>query len=112
MQVLAADHREWPRLRVGVNSGEARVRQLGGPGYVAYAVVGDTINLASRLQTQAPLGEVLIGEGTYCRLPGPPDVTARPGLVVKGKRAPVDAYILSPPLTDPGTRGLHAAAAC
>jgi class 3 adenylate cyclase len=110
MQVVAAGHPEWPQLRVGVNSGEARVRELGGPGYVAYAVVGDTINLASRLQTEAPLGEVLIGEGTYRRLPGPPEAIARRGLVVKGKRAPVDAYILNPPLTDAGTGGLQAAA--
>jgi class 3 adenylate cyclase len=111
MQVLAVGHPQWPRLRVGVNSGDAQVHQLGGPGYVEYAVVGDTINLASRLQTHAPLGEVLIGEGTYHRLPGPPDVTVQPGLVVKGKRAPVDAYILNRPLTDPATRVLHAAAA-
>jgi class 3 adenylate cyclase len=94
MASLAADHPEWPRLRVGVNSGEAVVREMGGPGYLAYAVVGDTVNVASRLEELAPLGGVLIGEGTYHRLPPTVDVEARPGLRIKGKQTRVDAYVL------------------
>ena len=65
MRSLAADHPDWPRLRVGVNTGQATVREMGGPGDIAYAVVGDTVNVASRLQTLAPLGDVLIGHETY-----------------------------------------------
>jgi class 3 adenylate cyclase len=95
MAFLAATHPEWPRLRVGVNSGCAVVRQLGGRGFVTYAVVGDTVNVGSRLEGEAPIGGVLIGAGTYDRLPPSAEVEARPGLVVKGKRAPVDAYVLN-----------------
>jgi class 3 adenylate cyclase len=94
MRLLTAVHPEWPELRVGVNSGEALVRELGGPGYVAYAVVGDTVNVASRLEGQAPVGGVLIGASTYDALSPLADVEARPGLVVKGKSTRVDAYIL------------------
>ena len=94
MELLAAGHPGWPKLRVGVNTGQALVRELGGPGYVAFAVVGDTINTASRLQTHAPLGGVLIGAETYRRLPPHAEAEARPGLWVKGKQAPVDAYVL------------------
>jgi class 3 adenylate cyclase len=94
MRGVAERHPEWPRLRVGVNTGEALVRELGGPGHVAYAVVGDAINTASRLQTQAPVGGVLIGAETYRRLGTVADAEPRPGLVVKGKRARVDAYVL------------------
>ena len=72
--------RRWPKLRVGVNSGEALVRELGGPGYVEYAVVGDTINVGSRLEGQAPIGGVLIGSDTYRRLPPGAHVEPRPGL--------------------------------
>jgi class 3 adenylate cyclase len=104
MRQLANDHPEWPALRVGVNSGDALVRELGGRGYVAYAVVGDMVNVASRLQNQAPIGGVLIGAGTYRRLPPLADVEARPGLVIKGKQAPVDAYVLN---EMPSTRGRH-----
>jgi adenylate cyclase len=95
MRLLATDHPQWPRLRVGVNSGDALVRELGGPGYVQYAVVGDTINVGSRLESQAPVGAVLIGAGTYRRLPSVADVEPRLGLIMKGKRTRVDAYVLN-----------------
>jgi class 3 adenylate cyclase len=81
-------------LRVGVNSGEAVVRELGGRGYVEYAVVGDTVNTGARLEGKAPVGAVLIGAETYRRLPDGADVEAMPGLRVKGKQTPVDAYVL------------------
>jgi class 3 adenylate cyclase len=95
MRVLAADHPQWPGLRVGVNSGDALIRELGGPGHVEYAVVGDTVNVGSRLEGQAPVGGVLIGAGTYVRLPAQADVDARRGLVVKGRGQQVDAYVLN-----------------
>jgi class 3 adenylate cyclase len=101
MAVRAAEHPDWPKLRVGVNSGQALVAQLGGRGFVTYAVVGDTVNVGSRLEGEAPIGGVLIGSGTFNRLPAPADVEARPGLAVKGKQTPVDAYLLN---------GLHAEA--
>jgi adenylate cyclase len=91
---LAASHPGWPRLRVGVNSGDAVVREMGGHGYVAYTVIGDMVNLASRLEGQAPVGGVLIGAETYHRLPDGVSVEALSGLRVKGKDAPVNAFIL------------------
>ena len=94
MRSLAADHPEWPRLRVGVNTGQATVREMGGPGYIAYAVVGDTVNVASRLQTLAPLGDVLIGHETYRRLPPNVIAEAHRAMRLKGKSIPVDAYVL------------------
>jgi class 3 adenylate cyclase len=87
-------HPGWPRIRIGVNTGEAVVRELGGQGHVEYAVVGDTINTGSRLEGKAPVGMVLIGAETYRRLPAGTVVEAMPGLVVKGKQDPVDAYLL------------------
>lgn len=87
-------HDGWPRLRIGVNSGEAVVRELGGSGYVAYAVVGDTVNIGLRLESNAPVGGVLIGSATYSRLPEGTVVEPRLGLQVKGRAEPVDAYLL------------------
>jgi class 3 adenylate cyclase len=91
---LADTHAQWPRARIGVNTGLAVVRELGGRGYVEYAVVGDTINTGSRLETNAPVGGVLIGAETYRQLPEGVVVEPRPGLQVKGKESPVDAYVL------------------
>ena len=87
MRLLAAEHPDWPQLRVGVNTGQALVRELGGPGYVVYAVVGDMMNVGARLQTHAPVNAVLIGAETYRQLPRYVDVEAWPGLEVKGKQA-------------------------
>jgi class 3 adenylate cyclase len=57
-------------------------------------VVGDTINTASRLESEAPEGGVLIGAETRRALPDGSIVEAVPGLRVKGKEMAVDAYLL------------------
>jgi class 3 adenylate cyclase len=90
---LADRNPGWLRVRVGVNTGPATVRELGGHGYVAYAVVGDTVNVGSRLETAAPVGGVLVGERTWICLPdavGDP----LPRLQVKGRNLEVDAFVL------------------
>jgi adenylate cyclase len=91
---LAAEHPDWPRMRVGVNSGEAVVHEIGGEGHVAYPMVGDTVNTGARLEGLAPVGGVLIGSETFDRLPDGAVVEARSGLRVKGKEDVVDAYVL------------------
>jgi len=87
-------HRDWPRVRIGVNSGEAVLREIGGDGYVAYPLVGDTVNTGARLESLAPAGGVLIGTTTYEQLPDGTVVEPRSGLRVKGKEDAVDAYVL------------------
>jgi adenylate cyclase len=57
-------------------------------------VVGDTINTASRLESKAPEGGVLIGAETRRSLPQGSIVEPIPGLRVKGKRDLLDAYLL------------------
>lgn len=91
---LADTHDGWPRVRVGVNSGPAMVRELGGSGYVAYAVVGDTMNMGSRLESNAPVGRVLIGSTTYELLPDETVVEPAITLLVKGRTEPIEAYVL------------------
>ena len=81
-------------MRVGVNSGEAVVREIGGEGHVAYPLVGDTINTGSRLEGVAPVGGVLIGAETYEQLPSGAVVEEKRALRVKGKNGVVDAYVL------------------
>jgi adenylate cyclase len=91
---LAAEHADWPLLRVGVNTGEAVIREMGGDGFVAYELVGDAVNTGARLESAAPPGGVMIGPETYRRLPGEARVEPRPGLRVKGRDEPVDAFVL------------------
>jgi class 3 adenylate cyclase len=94
MAALARRHPGWPPMRVGINSGEAVVREVGGDGHVAYPLLGDTVNTGSRLEQLAPAGGVLIGESTYRQLPTGAVVAPRAGLRVKGRTTTVDAYLL------------------
>ena len=92
--MLAESIPDWPPMRVGVNSGEAFVREIGGDGHVAYPLVGDAVNTGARLERLAPAGGVLIGAQTYLQLPEGTVVQKRFGLRIKGKSELVDAYVL------------------
>jgi class 3 adenylate cyclase len=79
------------QLRVGVNTGEAIVA-LGsesGEGMVA----GDVVNTASRLQTSAPQNGILVGHETYRATNGRITYEEIEPLTVKGKQAPVRAWL-------------------
>jgi adenylate cyclase len=86
-------HPDWPRFRIGVNSGEAVVGVIGAGEGKSYTVIGDTVNVAARLQGAAPIGAVAIGAGTLRGLPGARVRTLGP-VELKGKRDPVEAYVL------------------
>jgi adenylate cyclase len=99
LQKAAADvgreHPEWPRFRAGVNSGEVLAGLVGGSrGHRKHGVVGDTVNLAARLQAEAPVGQVVLGAETVRRLAPGAVVERLPELRVKGKAEPVEAYVL------------------
>jgi adenylate cyclase len=90
---VAGEHPEWPRFRVGLNTGPATVGLVGGGGERGYTVLGDTVNLASRLEGLAPAGGVVIGGSTLAHLVGA-RVTSMGKVQVKGREEPVDAWLL------------------
>jgi adenylate cyclase len=92
---VAKEHPEWPRFRAGVNSGEVLAGLVGGPtGHRKHGVVGDTVNLAARLEAAAPVGAVVVGAETAGALPPGAMLERLHGLDVKGKEEPVEAYVL------------------
>ena len=90
---VAAEHPGWPRFRVGVNSGEVSLSLLGAGGGRTHTVIGDTVNVASRLEARAPVGGVAIGAGTLALLPHAVTEPLGP-LELKGKAQPVEAHVL------------------
>jgi adenylate cyclase len=90
---LAAEHPDWPRFRAAVNTGEALVGVVGAESGRSYTVIGDTVNVASRLESRAPTGGVVVGGATLRAVPGL-RATSLGEVEVKGKRERVDAYLL------------------
>jgi len=90
---IAADHPDWPRFRAAVNSGEALVGVMGAESGRSYTVIGDTVNVASRLEGRAPTGGVVVGGATLRAVPGL-RATSLGEVEIKGKREPVDAYLV------------------
>jgi adenylate cyclase len=90
---VAAENPGWPRFRVGINSGPVSLSLLGTEGARTHTVIGDIVNVASRLEGIAPGGEVAIGPGTKALLPDAE--TESLGLVqLKGKSEPLEAFRL------------------
>jgi adenylate cyclase len=90
---VAAEHPGWPRFRVGINSGPVLVSLLGTEGGRTHTVIGDTVNVASRIEGKAPGGGVAIGPLTKALLPTA--VTESLGqLQLKGKTETVEAHLL------------------
>ncbi|MET0614392.1 MAG: adenylate/guanylate cyclase domain-containing protein [Thermoleophilaceae bacterium] len=75
-------------LRVGVNTGEVIAGAVGD----AYTVVGDTVNVASRLQSAARPGSVTVGERTMRSTDAAVEYTTLEPLELKGKAEPVPAW--------------------
>jgi class 3 adenylate cyclase/tetratricopeptide (TPR) repeat protein len=80
------------QMRIGVHTGLAVVGPLSSLG--EFAVTGDTVNLASRLQASAPTGGVLVSHDTYRHIHGFFDVQTLPPFEVKGRPELVQAYIV------------------
>jgi adenylate cyclase len=92
---IADAHPEWPRFRAGVNTGEVLAGLVGGPtGHRKHGVVGDTVNLAARLESVAPVGKVVVGSETASALPPGALLERLPPLELKGKDEPVEAFVL------------------
>jgi class 3 adenylate cyclase/tetratricopeptide (TPR) repeat protein len=81
-------------VRVGVNTGLVVVGEMGSDLRVAYTAMGDAINLAARMEQNAPPGGVLITHDTYRHVRGVFDVLPQEPLLVKGKSQAVQTYLV------------------
>jgi adenylate cyclase len=91
---VAAGRTGWPRFRAGVNTGPAVVGNVGTAEHRSFAVIGDTTNLAARLQGAAAPGQVVIGASTAEAIAGEAVVEALEPLHLKGKSEPVSAFVV------------------
>jgi class 3 adenylate cyclase len=95
-------------VRVGINTGLAVLASVGDEIKTEYTAMGDTTNLAARMQSAARPGSVLISADTYHLVKELFDLNARGAIEVKGKSAPIETYEVLAPKAVPGkVRGLE-----
>ncbi len=81
------------QLRIGINTGPALLGTVGTIG--EYTAIGDTVNLASRLENAAPVGGILISRDVYRHVQGVFDVTSLEPISVKGKSEPIQVFTVN-----------------
>jgi class 3 adenylate cyclase len=84
----------WPLFRVGVNTGPALVGNIGSAELRSYTAIGDTVNLAARLEELADAGQVVIGPATYQAIADVAVAHRLEQIGLKGKRQPVTPWVL------------------
>ena len=79
-------------VRIGLNTGPVVVGRIGDDLTMEYTAIGDTVNLASRMESMAKPGTVQVAENTYRLTREYFEFRPLGEVVVKGKRTPVMTY--------------------
>ena len=100
------------QVRIGINTGPMVAGTIGGDLHGEYTVLGDAVNLASRLEKSATPGTVLVSVTTHARTAPLFAYEAQPPLFVKGVEEPLQTYRPFGPAAQPGSlRGIAGLAA-
>jgi len=76
---------------IGLNSGPVVAGAIGGGGRLEYTVIGDAVNVAQRLQSEAAGGEIVASAATVAAAPGVATESIGPRHV-KGREEPVEVF--------------------
>jgi class 3 adenylate cyclase/tetratricopeptide (TPR) repeat protein len=91
---IKKDYAQEFKMRIGLNSGPVVVGSIGDDLHMDYTAIGDTINLASRMESRAQPGTVLLSRNTQRLVKDYFDLNSMGPLEVKGKEEPQEAFEL------------------
>jgi len=89
-----SDSGPWLALGVGVDYGRAFVGNVGSGDVKDFTALGDVVNTAARLQSEARPGQIMMSERVCEAMPGRHPDAARVELTLKGKSEPVAARVI------------------
>jgi adenylate cyclase len=85
----------WAPVGVGINTGEAYFGTVGtGDELVEITALGDEVNVAARLASQAAAGEVVLSESTVRQAALDADGLEKRTVALKGKSEPMDVWVM------------------
>ncbi len=82
------------QVHIGVHTGEVLVTHMGEGVAVDYTVIGDTVNVAQRLESLAQANEILVSERTWRMVEGLFEGEAAGELTVKGRTRPIRVWVI------------------
>ncbi|MGC5325865.1 CHASE2 domain-containing protein [Brevibacillus sp. SYSU BS000544] len=77
---------------IGINTGDAVIGNIGSQNRLDYTAIGDNVNMAARLESNAKPGQILISSSTYEQVKDLFDILPLGEIKVKGKEKPVAIY--------------------
>jgi class 3 adenylate cyclase len=83
------------KMRIGLNSGPVIVGSIGDDLRMDYTAIGDTTNLAARMESLAVPGTIMVSHDTQSRVAGQFEFRVLGKTSIKGKEHPVDIYELT-----------------
>jgi adenylate cyclase len=101
LEEFNSEHREGPliQIRIGINSGRVVAGEIGSIAKTEYTVLGDTVNVASRLESSvATPGTIVIGSATYDLIKSQFSCRSLGKRPLKGKQYDVAVYEVEGPL--------------